>query len=237
MGRLSEAVFERKRLPERCLIYAGSYIPQRKEWVRSFFDKWQRLRGYWVKYSFAHKDGEEYLLVFNIYGAAMVFELIQLLKDGGARKVFFIGSLGGKDLPVGTLVLPTKVVDKTGVVAVDNQNKHVVEPQQDYLKRLREALNNLGADYVEGEIVSVPCVLHNIEHIKNFVEQETKVLGVDIETSIFYHYSQKEDFESYALLYISDNKKYDIISDAKNVQEARKKALRKITYIATEVLK
>jgi len=237
MGRLSEAIFGRKKLPERCLIYAGTYVPNKKEWVKSFFDKWQRIKGYWVRYSFAYRDGIEYLLIFNVYGAAMVLEIIQLLKDGSAKKVFLIGSLGGKDLPVGTLVLPTKIIDKTGFVSVDNLSKQVVEPKEDSLKRLKEVLNNLSEDYVEGEIVSVPCALHNIEHIKNFVEQETSILGVEMETSTFYHYSQKESLENYALLYISDNKKYGLISEAKNVQEARRKSLKTITHVATETLR
>jgi hypothetical protein len=127
LGRLSEAVFGRKKLPERCLIYAGAYVGKRKEWVKSLFDRWQRIRGYWVRYSSASKNGREYLLVFNAYGAAMTLEIIRLLKDGGVKKVFFIGSLGGKELPVGTLVLPTKVVDKTGFVAADSPNKRIVE--------------------------------------------------------------------------------------------------------------
>jgi len=68
---LSEAIFGRKKLPERCLIYAGAYVAERKECVKSLFDRWQRIRGYWVRYSFASKNGREYLLVFNVYGAAV----------------------------------------------------------------------------------------------------------------------------------------------------------------------
>ncbi|MEM3390082.1 MAG: hypothetical protein QW491_11830 [Thermoproteota archaeon] len=122
MGRLSEAIFGRKKLPERCLISAGAYVAKRKEWVKSLFDRWQLIRGYWVCYSFAFKNGRDYLLVFNVYGAAVTLEVIRLLKDGGVKRVFFIGSLGCKELPVGTLVLPTKIVDKTGFVAADIPN-------------------------------------------------------------------------------------------------------------------
>jgi len=237
MGKLSEAIFGKKKLPERCLIYAGSYVPKRKEWVKVHFEKWQRIRGYWVKYSFANISSREYLLIFNVYGAAMILEIIQLLKDGGAMKIFFIGALGGKDLPIGTLVLPTRIIDKTGFVSADDPNKRIVKPQEDSLKRMKEALYSLGQVYTEGEIVSVPCVLHNIDHIKKFVEQNANILGVEIETSTFYHYTEKENLESYALLYISDNKEHYIISRSKEVQEARRKALKTITHAATEILK
>ena len=40
----------------------------------------------------------------------MVLEIVQLLKEGEAKKVFFIGSLGGKELQIGTLVLPTRAL-------------------------------------------------------------------------------------------------------------------------------
>lgn len=48
---------------------------------------------------------------------------------------------------------------------------------------------------------------------------------------------ERENLEGYALLYISDNKRHDIISGPKEVQEARRKELRAITYAATEILK
>lgn len=237
MGRLSEAIFGRKELPERCLIYAGSYVPKRKEWVKSLFGKWQRIRGYWVKYSFARRDYEEYLLVFNVYGGAMVLETLQLLKDGGAKKVFFVGAMGGKDLPVGTLVLPTRIFDKAGLVLVDEPDREIVKLKEEYIRKMKRVLDNLGHAYVEGTIVSVPAVLHNIDHIKKFVKQETSVLGVEMETSTFCHYSEKENLESYVLLYVSDNKRSGIISRAKEVQDERRKALKTITHVATETLK
>jgi purine-nucleoside phosphorylase len=236
MGRLSEAIFDRKKLPERCLIYAGSYVPERKGWIRDSFDKWSRIKGNWMKYSYATKKGREYLLVFNVYGGAMILEVLQLLKDGDAKKLFLIGSMGGKDLPIGTLVIPTKVIDKSGLVSIDDPTKQVVEPYQDSLKKLRQVLNQFGEKYVEGETVSVPCVLHNIGHLKSFIEQRTSILGVDLETSTFYYYAQKEGLQNYALLYISDNKDHDIISQAKIAQKSRKKALKTIAHIAIKTI-
>lgn len=218
------------------MIYAGAYLPARKEWVRSLFDKWQRIEGQWVKYTFAHRHGTEYLIVFNIYGASMILEIVQLLKEGGTAKVFFIGSLGGKDLPIGTLVLPTRVVDKTGIVSADEPRKKVVRPEKRTVKSIKKTLEALNTAYVEGEIASVPCVLHNIERIKGFVEKDPRLVGVECETSAFYHYSAKESLDGYALLYVSDNRQHDIISRGKDLREARRKALQTITFVATKIL-
>jgi purine-nucleoside phosphorylase len=237
MGRFSKVVFGKEKLLSRCIIYAGAYIPSRKEWVRNVFDGWKRIKGNWVKCTFATKRGREYFLVFNVYGGAMTLELLHLLKDGGVKKVFLIGSLGGKDLPIRTIVVPTAVVDKAGLVGVDDSERQIVKPEEDSLMKLRDVLRNLRIDYVEGKTVSVPCVLHNINRIKEMIEQDSAVLGVDIETSTFYHFSKKIGFESYALLYISDNQRYDVISRAPIVQKARKNALRAITHVAIETLK
>lgn len=237
MGRFSRLTFGREELPERCIIYAGAYVPQRKNWVRSVFDEWNRIKGTWVKYAFATRESKEYLLVYNVYGGAVTLELLQLLKDGNVKKVFFVGSLGGKDLPIGTIVVPTGVVDEAGIVSVDTPNMQIVKPEEKYLKKLREVLRRLRIDFFEGKIASVPCVLHSINHIKELVEKDSSIVGVEIETSTFYYYSQKEGFENYALLYVSDNKKYDIIDQAQHVKEVRKNALRTITRVATEILK
>ena len=237
MGRLSEAIFGRNSLPESCIIYGGAYIPERKDWIRSVFDKWQRIEGYWGRHSYAYRNQREYLLIFSVYGPPMVLEICSLLKDGGAKKVFFIGSMGGKDLPVGTIVLPSKVIDKIGYVSADNPGKQIVQPNEYSLNKMRETLAKFKIDYVAGETVAVPCVFHNIQHIQDFVEQEKSVLGVEMETSAFYHYAQKEGFESYALLYVSDNRQHDIISKAKDVRDARKKSLKTMTLIATEILR
>jgi len=236
LGRLSEVMFGRSKLPKRCLIYAGAYVPRRKDWVRRSFDEWSRIRGNWVKYSFATKRSKDSVLAFNVYGGSVTLELLRLLKDGDVKRVFFVGSLGAKDLPIGTIVLPSKVVDRAGPVLVDDPSNEIVTPDEDSSARLRRALQDLGISHVEGTITSVPCVLHDIPKVKKFVEQNSTILGVELEKSTFYHYSKRDGFENYALLYVSDNEQHSVISRAKNVREARRNALRSITNIALELL-
>lgn len=236
MGRWSKAVFERDLLPNRCIIYAGSYIPQRKEWIRRYFDSWSRIRGTWIKYVYATSRGKEYLLTFNVYGASMIMELLYLLKDGNVEKLFFIGSTGGKYLSIGSIVLPIEVVEQAGPVSIEDKSKRIIKPRKNSLSKLRSVLNKLSMNYIEGRILSVPCVLHDITHIHELFEKDDSILGVELELSTFYYYSNKLGFEGYALLYISDNKKYDIISGVETVREARRKALKLITKIALHVI-
>jgi purine-nucleoside phosphorylase len=176
------------------------------------------------------------MIIFNVYGASMILEIIQLLKEGETARVFLIGSMGGKDLPIGTLVLPNRVIDKTGIVSADEPQKKTVKPEKLTLQRIKQTLRTLNEPYVEGTIASVPCVLHNIQHIKDSIEKNPRILGMECETSAFYHYSAKQSLEAYALLYVSDNREHDIISGGTNLWKARKKALQTITTVATEVL-
>jgi len=236
LGRFSEFTFGRSKLPERCLIYGGVYGARRKDWVRRSFDRWNRIRGNWMKYAFATKKRRNYMVVFNVYGGSMTLELLRLLRDGGVKRVFFVGSLGAKDLPIGTIVLPSKVIDRAGPVLVDDPSNEIVEPDGNCFRRLREALHDLGVDHVDGTITSVPCVLHNLPEVKRLVEQDPTVLGVELEMSTFYYYSKRDGLENYALLYVSDNEQHSIISRAKNVREARRNALRTITCVALELM-
>lgn len=236
MGKFSEFTFGRSKLPERCLIYGGAYGARRKDWVRRSFDRWNRIRGNWMKYTFATKKRKNYMVVFNVYGGSMTLELLRLLRDGGVKRVCFVGSLGAKDLPIGRIVLPSKVIDRAGPVLADDPSSEIITPDEGSLTRLRRALQDLRISHVEGTITSVPCVLHNIPGVKRFVEQDPAILGVELEISTFYYYSKKDGLENYALLYVSDNEKHSIISRAKNVREARRNALRSITNVALELL-
>jgi len=236
MGRFSLAVFGRKTLPERCVIYAGAYVPSRKEKIRPLFDKWRLVRGNWLPYAFARKQRKEFLVLFNVYGASMTLEVLHHLKDGGVRKVFFVGSMFAKGIPIGRLVLPTRVVDRAGIVLVDDPTRTTVLPNKSSVWTLKSALKRLNLQFVEAKIASVPCVIHGIKRVTEFIEKSADIEGVEMEASTFLYFSKQLRLMSYVVLYVSDNERIDVISTVKLVREARRKALRDITKLAFEVL-
>lgn len=236
MGKLSKAVIGRSRLPPRCILYGGAYVPARKDTVRVLFDKWPRIGGTWIKFTFAESRDEEYLVVFNVYGGPIVLELLQLLKDGGCMRIFFIGSMYAKDLPIGRLVIPVKVVDMAGPPTIDDSRTDAIELGSPIRSRIKEVLEESEMEYSERKIVSVPAVLHGIDYVNKLVAEGKDIAGVDIETSTFIHFSSKLGLKGYPLLHVSDNEKYGLISTARTVWEARKRALRASTNVALEVL-
>jgi purine-nucleoside phosphorylase len=236
VGRFSREVFGRDRLPERCLVFAGAYFPGRFKLARKLFDRHTRVAGMWVRYSFAEHDHRRYLLLFNVYGAAMMLEVLYLLKDGGAKSVFFVGSAGSKHLDVGTIVLPTEVVDRAGVVQMDAHENDVVSPPESESESLAKALTDFGLGFAKAKAVSVPAVLHGIGHVTEYMRFREDLEIHEMELSTFYHFAKKAGFLAYALVYVSDNEEHSIVSGEKNVRLARREALLRITKVAQAVL-
>ena len=84
--------------------------------------------------------------------------------------------------------------------------------------------------------MSVPCVLHEIKHLRKMFEDRDDILGVEMELASYIYYARKLGIKAFALLYISDNKYYDVISRREEAVKARKRALNTITKIALNTI-
>ena len=236
MGKFSLNEFGRSKLPSRAIFCAGVYLPGRKDVVRRSFQSWERIRGTWIRYSFARHAGKEYVVLFGVYGAAMALEALQLLRDGEVRSAFFVGSMYAKKLPVGAIFIPTEIEDRAGIVPIDDPRASYATPDKTILALTRAELKKRKVTYSEGRISSVPAVLHGIEHVHDSVRLDRSIMGQEMEGSTFLHFTKKHGIRSGALLYVSDNERHSIISGAKGVREARRRALKNIARVAVEVL-
>jgi Purine-nucleoside phosphorylase len=196
----------------------------------------ERIHGRRIIYSFARKGRKRYLVVFNIYGGPAILQAIRVIAEGHCRQIFFIGSMGAKKLDVGTIVLPTTIIDKTGLVHIDSPGKSEVMAPVSINNKIREANRRLGISYAEGKIVSVPAPLHNMEHIHALKASDPKILGEEMELSTFYHFSKKDNLYAYALLYVSDNQRIHLTSNETAAKRARRSGLRAATRVALKVL-
>jgi len=236
MGYLAKVALGRSELPSRCLVFGGVYSPRRAKLARRHFDAWKRVRGNWITYSYAKLDGREYLVCFNVYGAATTLELLHLLKDGKAKSVFFVGSMGSKNLEVGTLVLPDEVVDRAGIVLLDSPHGGSVKVESGSLREVEKALRNLGIDFVMGKTASVPSVLHEVGAVRSFLSRSKSILGVELELSTLHYFGRRLGLKTYGLLYVSDNPKHGIVTGPASVWRARMNALNRATEVALSVL-
>jgi len=236
MGKLSEITLGRRELPARCLILGGVYVPSRAEVIAKQFDTWSEPRGEWVKHAYAKKGGKEYLICFNVYGAATTLELLHLLSDGRARSAFFVGSMGSGRLEIGTLVLPDRVVDRAGIVQLDDPSRPYVEPDPKSISKIERVLKAHDVPFVRGTTCSVPAVLHNLKPVKRFLASHRGILGVELELSTFHYFGPKLGLKTMGLLYVWDNPKHGIVSGPQTVWKVRLDTLGLATEIALAVL-
>lgn len=235
MGEYSKAIFERDSLPEICFVFAGAYVSGRKNLVRRSFDEWERVRGSWIKYTYATGNGREYLILFGIYGAALMLEVLHLLNDGGAQTVFFIGSMYSKNLNVGDIVIPKSIIDKAGIVMIADPHLGEIRPDGVSIKKLTTALDELGIAHYERKIASVPSVLHRITHVRDFVENSSDIEGCEMELSTFHHFAPRLGLKAHSLLYVWDTPKHGIITGPAEIRKKRYVGLRNAVNAATKV--
>lgn len=236
MGRISKLVFGRSRLPKTCIIYAGVHTPKMIDKVKQLFDESSETDEDFVRHAFAKKHGKEFLACFGVYGAVETLELLQCLKDGDTEAVIFVGSMYAKSLPIGTIVLPIKVIDRAGIVSLDDPKHEKTPADPAALETLRSVLEVDHIKYEEATIVSVPSVLHGVESILSFVEGRRDVTGVELELSTLFHFGKKLEIKTYALVYVSDNAKADILDRPKSLQ-VRRKAYQTVQRMALEILR
>jgi purine-nucleoside phosphorylase len=210
----------------------------RAGWIQlsNFSTKVQR-RKRTFKSAFAKKYGKEFLLCFGVYGAVGTIELLQCLKDGGTKAVVFVGSIGAKSLPVGTIVLPVTVIDRAGIVLLDDTKHTKTSVSPSSLDAFRRILEANHVDFEEATIVSVPSVLHGVESILRFVEGRKDVAGVELELSTFYHFAKKLGMKAYALVYVQDNAKHGIIDRPESLQRIRREAYLSVQRMVLELLR
>jgi purine-nucleoside phosphorylase len=236
VGRFSRIVFGRDKLPERCIVFAGVYSPNRLRSALRLFDRHSRVKGMLVKYSFAEKNNKKFLLLFNVYGAAMMLDEFSLLIDGGVKSVFFIGSAGAKSLDIGTIVLPTSVIDRAGVVQIDTRGEDIIAPPEGATESLEETLTEMEFGFTRTKVVSVPGVAHGIDRVTNYVRSRRDAEAYEMELSTFYHFAKKFGLRAYALVYVSDNDKRTVGRAGREAQLVRENALPRMTRVAQAVL-
>jgi len=189
-----------------------------------------------LKYSFARHSKRDYLVVFGIYGAAMMLETVQLLREGGVQSIYMVGSMGARSLPVGTIVVPTAAEDKAGIVALDNPRAKQATPDRLMLNLTLRELRTRHLPFTRGLISSVPAVLHGIQHIEEHVKQAEGIIGHEMEGSTFLHFTKKHGIRAGMLLYVSDNDRHSIIAGAKGIRQARRKGLLSTAGVSVAVL-
>jgi purine-nucleoside phosphorylase len=225
MGDISKAVFEREYLPKTVIIRAGGYYERRSQLLLSQFDDVEEKRLEWCPFTYAKSNGMEYLVIFNVYGASVTLEVLKILKEGSVENVLFIGSMFSKNCDIGQYLLIREVIDRTGLVSLASGSSDAVQVNPKFRQRLETYFQENNIRYETAKIMSVPCVLHGIEHIQLELKEDDTIEGVEMELSTFYHFGQQMGLNLYSFLYVSDNPTHHMMTTNIPVRELRKERM------------
>ncbi|MFH1209215.1 MAG: hypothetical protein V1663_00285 [archaeon] len=107
MGKWAKKLFGKESFSKIGIILAGTANPYTEKKVLSLFDKVISKKDSVFHAYLVRKKGRNYPLVFNVYGAPAMIDVLTEMHDGGCRIVVFIGyAYAGfqNNLDVGTLL-------------------------------------------------------------------------------------------------------------------------------------
>lgn len=209
MGIWSKQFLGLENLPKTCLMVAGGFQkPSEIREILKLLKAHKAIKSSYMPTYIAGKGKGNLLVVFGIVSAPRVLSMINLLHDGGCRKILFLGWAGARDLDIGSFILPERVRCLDGVVNIANPRVRYSCPDKGFFKKLKGLLDKNKIEYKKGTTVSVPVLLHKISHI----EKETKkYIAEEMELSSLFYFSKKVGIKAAGLLIVSDNEKYDIL--------------------------
>lgn len=210
MGNWAKSEFTREVLPRRCYLFAGTTpehikIEILKQYNEIIFHKHDVYERYIVK----GKKGEE-ILIFQAYGAAVVADLLSILKDGEVEEIIFIGTAFGlsKKLRTGDIVIPNKVQCLDGVTNLIDSVEYVV-PNNKFRNMILNVFNENKVDFQEGLTVSVPTTFWRLRNDKF----NPDIIALEMELSSFIHFTFKLELKAAGILVISDTINHSLLDD------------------------
>lgn len=211
MGKLSLAKLGLNKIPNRCFVVGGNTPLDTQKQIIDSFDSCQKFIDAIIHYYVVKKNKHIYLIIFGVYGAPMVADLIALLKDGGCKEIIFIGYAWGNNLPIGSLILPSRIYSGERLLPIQN---HTLIPDLKILSLIKRKLVREQHKFIEAKSLSVPSVFYQTK----FNEQQImkyKIDVVDMELSSIIFFSKNMRIHSAGILIINENHRRKIYHSTK----------------------
>ncbi|MEN6462254.1 MAG: hypothetical protein ABFC94_12905 [Syntrophomonas sp.] len=210
MGEWSKWEFGFEELPNSCFIFGGTSSPETIQSVISSFDtiifhKHDNYEAYIVE-----KYSQKILILFQVYGAAMVADLIFLLKDGGVKEIVFIGAAYGmeKQIAVGDFILPSRIQCLDGVASTLDNNEFSY-PDAGLRTWVGKLFIENEISIWQGDTVSVPTTFYHPSSDK----YDREVIALEMELASLCHYAFKTGIKACGVLVVSDTENHSLLAD------------------------
>lgn len=206
MGAWAEIEFGVKILPSRAYLFAGISGKEKIDAVVGSFDRVLVHRH--DCYERYLVSGSEAAVMFQLYGAPILCDLVTVLKDGGVKEAIFFGYACGlaDGMRVGDCVVPTQVQALDGVSARIGAGTYTA-PDADLTSLISDALQQKQIAFRRGKSVSVPATFwHGNEKVI-----DPDAIALEMEFAAFCHCARVKGIKAAGVLVISDTRHQSLL--------------------------
>jgi len=228
MGQWAKSLFGKESFESTGLVIAGTNPQEFEKRVLSLFDKVISSKDSVYHGHLVEKNGKQYPIVFNVYGAPAMLDVLTEMYDGGCRNVLFIGyAYGGykQNLGVGSVVIPNRAYHFDGIYSTLDPQRVLATPDKKLTALVKGFFNKKGIEYHVGPNISVPAVTFQLPHA-NKRYRRIKPLTVEMELASCLSRSRDIGIRATGILIVSDNRSSSIGDETK--RELRHNAKTKI---------
>ncbi len=201
MGAWAKSEFGKEILPKRCYLIAGGTPRKAVDAICSDFGEVLLHRHDVYERCLVRMEDEETILAFQLYGAPVVADFLNVLHDGGTEEVIFLGLAHGKakGMQVGDYVIPIKTQCCDGVTKILG-SENFTEPDFTLVDKITNAMRKANLEFTSGTSVSVPATFWHGDESKHAPD----VIALECEFATFCYCSKKLNLSSAGVFVISD---------------------------------
>src|SRR3989344_2039246 len=236
MGSWAKNLFGADKFEDIGIVIAGTNKPEFEKEVLGLFDEVVHSKDSVYHAHLVKKNEKLYPIVFNVYGAPAMVDVLSEMHDGGCRTVIFIGyAYGGfKNLDIARLVVIEKSYHFDGIYHPIEPDRKEALPDKELKKLIEDILNKNKIKFVNGVNVSVPAVTFQMPHAnKHYKEIAPDTCEMELASCL----SRAKDLgmRSIGILIISDNRKISI--GDQNLKKMRSKVKMEVISIIVDNIK
>jgi len=210
MGSWSEGEFGIKTLPPRAYLFAGTSGREKIDAVVGALGTVLLHRhDVYERYLVSGNKGDVSVM-FQLYGAPVMCDLVTVLKDGNVKEAVFFGYAYGiaDGLQVGDCVLPTEVQALDGVTTRLGSGAYTA-PDAKIIEMMSGALQQRRIPFRSGKSVSVPATFwHGDER-----QIDSDAIALELEYAAFCHCARAIGIKAGGLLIISDTRQKGLLDE------------------------
>lgn len=210
MGKWAKSEFGVETLPPRAYLFAGTSERAKIDQVINSFGKVLFHRhDVCERYLVSGKKGDA-TIMFQLYGAPIMCDLMIVLKDGKVKEAVFFGGAFGipTDIQVGDCVVPTQVQTLDGVTARLGADYYTA-PSPDMVELISAALERRHIPFRRGKSASVPATFwHGDER-----QIDPDAIALELEFAAFCHCAQTVGIKAGGMFVISDTKEQGLLDE------------------------